>query len=152
MRNQSEGDDVGSQDQPGAPEPGGAVPAPATDPWKGFRGVMAGALILEAITVLLALPVVATVGGGLAWWSVLYLVGVAVLMIAGAGLQRRSWALAFNLILQIPVLAGVFIHGSIGIIGVVFAAVWGLILVLRSDVKRKMEQGLLPSQRVQGPA
>ena len=28
------------------------------DPWKSFRGVMAGTLILEAIVVLLALPVV----------------------------------------------------------------------------------------------
>ena len=31
------------------------------------RGVMAGTLILEAIVVLLAMPVVATVGGGLTW-------------------------------------------------------------------------------------
>ena len=31
----------------------------APDPWKSFRGVMAGTLILEAIVVLLALPVVA---------------------------------------------------------------------------------------------
>ena len=35
------------------------------DPWKSFRGVMAGTLILEAIVVLLALPVVSTVDGGL---------------------------------------------------------------------------------------
>jgi hypothetical protein len=28
------------------------------DPWKSFRGVMAGTLILEMIAVLLALPVV----------------------------------------------------------------------------------------------
>ena len=31
---------------------------PPPDPWKSFRGVMAGTLILEAIVVLLALPVV----------------------------------------------------------------------------------------------
>ena len=35
------------------------------DPWKSFRGVMAGTLILEAIVVLLALPVVAVSHGGL---------------------------------------------------------------------------------------
>ena len=34
------------------------TPAAAGDPWKSFRGVMAGTLILELITVLLALPVV----------------------------------------------------------------------------------------------
>ena len=45
------------QEEPGQPKP--------PDPWKSFRGVMAGTLILEAIVVLLALPVVATIGGGL---------------------------------------------------------------------------------------
>ncbi|MCX4097442.1 DUF4233 domain-containing protein [Nocardia sp. alder85J] len=129
-----------------------AVPPPATDPWKGLRGVMAGTLVLEAITVLLALPVVGAVGGGLSWWSVVYLVGLAALMMVGAGMQRRSWALPFNLTLQALVLLGTFVHLSIGVIGVIFAAVWAFILVLRHDVKRRMEQGLLPSQRVAGPS
>jgi hypothetical protein len=108
---------------------------------------MAGALVLEAITVLLALPVVGVVGGGLSWWSVAYLVGLAVLMILGAGLQRRQWALGYNLGLQVLVLLGALIHLSIGVIGIVFVAVWAFILVLRADVKRRMAQGLLPSQR-----
>lgn len=125
------------------------VPAPATDPWKGFRGVMAGALILEAITVLLALPVVASVGGGLEWWSTAYLVVLAAVLVVGSGLQRRPWAILFNLGLQIFVMAGTFIHLSIGIIGIVFAAVWVFILVLRADVKKRMEMGLLPSQRTE---
>jgi Protein of unknown function (DUF4233) len=124
-----------------------SAPPPATDPWKGFRGVMAGALVLEAITVLLALPVVASVGGGLSWWSITYLVGLAVLMILGAGLQRRSWALGFNLAMQVLLLAGAFIHLSIGIIGIVFVSVWAFIFILRADVKKRMDRGLLPSQR-----
>ncbi len=123
------------------------VPPPATDPWKGFRGVMAGALVLEAITVLLALPVVASVGGGLSWWSITYLVGLAVLMFLGAGLQRRSWAMRFNIAMQVLLLLGTFVHLSIGIIGVVFVAVWAFILVLRADVKKRMDRGMLPSQR-----
>ncbi|GAB2690966.1 DUF4233 domain-containing protein [Nocardia thraciensis] len=126
-----------------------AVPPPATDPWKGLRGVMAGALVLEAITVLLALPVVAAVGGGLSPWSIIFLVGLAVLMILGAGLQRRPWAVPFNLGLQVVVLLGGFLHASLLAIGVIFAAVWAFILVLRSDVKRRMDQGMLPSQRTQ---
>ncbi|WP_067683970.1 DUF4233 domain-containing protein [Nocardia miyunensis] len=123
------------------------VPPPATDPWKGFRGVMAGALVLEAITVLLALPVVASVGGGLSWWSITYLVGLAVLMFLGAGLQRRSWAMRFNIAMQVLLLLGTFVDLSIGIIGVVFVAVWAFILILRADVKKRMDRGLLPSQR-----
>ncbi|MCU1643682.1 MAG: hypothetical protein JWN03_3957 [Nocardia sp.] len=134
-----------SEDQPSLPE---GVPAPATDPWKGFRGVMAGTLVLEAITVLLALPVVATVGGGLKWWSVLYVVGLGVLMFLGAGVQRRPWAMAYNLGLQVALLAGGFIHVSILVIGVVFVAVWLFILFIRADVKKRMEAGTLPSQRM----
>ncbi|MBB5918670.1 hypothetical protein BJY24_007582 [Nocardia transvalensis] len=124
------------------------VPPPATDPWKGLRGVMAGALVLEAITVLLALPVVGVVGSGLSWWSVACLVGLAVLMFAGAGLQRKPWALPYNLGLQALLLLGGFIHVAILVIGVVFVAVWAFILLLRSDVRKRMERGLLPSQRM----
>ncbi|MFI6172596.1 DUF4233 domain-containing protein [Nocardia sp. NPDC051052] len=124
-----------------------SVPAPTTDPWKGFRGVMAGTLILEAIVVLLALPVVGSVGGGVTWASGTYLVVLAVVMFLGAGVQRRSWAMPFNLGLQVFVLLGTFIHLSIGVIGIVFAVVWGFILVLRADVRGRMEKGLLPGQR-----
>ncbi|MFD6161573.1 DUF4233 domain-containing protein [Nocardia sp. NPDC060256] len=126
-----------------------SVPAPTTDPWKGFRGVMAGTLILEAIVVLLALPVVGSVGGGVTWASGTYLVVLAVVMFLGAGVQGRSWAMPFNLGLQVFVLLGTFIHLSIGVIGIVFAVVWGFILVLRADVRGRIEKGLLPSQRAQ---
>ncbi|MEU1207301.1 DUF4233 domain-containing protein [Nocardia sp. NPDC005825] len=126
------------------------VPPPAADPWKGLRGVMAGTLVLEAITVLLALPVISAVGGGLRWWSVLYVVGLAVVMFLGAGVQRRSWAIPFNLALQVALLLGGFIHISILVIGVVFVAVWVFVLFLRSDVKKRMEAGTLPSQRMSG--
>ncbi|MEV0463529.1 DUF4233 domain-containing protein [Nocardia tengchongensis] len=126
------------------------VPPPATDPWKGLRGVMAGTLVLEAITVLLALPVISAVGGGLRWWSVLYVVGLAVVMFLGAGVQRRPWAIPFNLALQVALLLGGFIHISILVIGVVFVAVWVFVLFLRADVKKRMDAGQLPSQRMSG--
>lgn len=135
--------------EPEAPKPEATTPAPP-DPWKGLRGVMAGALVLEAITVLLALPVVADIAGGVTWVSGTYLVVLALVMIAGAGLQRRSWAVPFNLGLQVPVLIGGVFHLSIAVIGVVFLAVWAFILLLRSDVKRRMDEGTLPSQRTSG--
>ncbi|MFC3966291.1 DUF4233 domain-containing protein [Nocardia jiangsuensis] len=117
---------------------------------KGFRGVMAGTLVLEAIVVLLALPVVATVGGGITWVSGAYLVGLGVVMFLGAGLQGRSWAIPFNLTLQVLVIAGALFHLSIGVIGLIFAIVWAFLLILRHDVKKRYEQGLLPSQRLRG--
>ena len=65
-------------------------PTGGSGSWKSFRGVMAGTLILEAIVVLLALPVVSSVGGGLSAWSTAYLVGFAVLLVllAGVGAGR----------------------------------------------------------------
>lgn len=121
-------------------------PAPP-DPWKSFRGVMAGTLILEAIVVLLALPVVATSGAGLTWLSGGYLVGLAVVMILMSGMQGRPWAMWANLALQVVLIAGAVIHGAIGFIGVVFAVVWLLMVYLRAEVKRRQEQGLLPGQQ-----
>lgn len=124
------------------------IPPPASDPWKGFRGVMAGTLILEAIVVLLALPVIAAVGGGVTWFSGTYIVVLAVLMILGAGVQGKPWAIGFNLGLQVPLLIGTVFHISIGVIGLLFIAVWAFILLLRTDVQRRMDAGLLPSQRM----
>ncbi|MCB0923309.1 MAG: DUF4233 domain-containing protein, partial [Mycobacterium sp.] len=73
-----------------------AVPQ-GPDPWKSFRGVMAGTLILEVITVLLALPVVSAVGGGLTPWSTAYVLGFAALLALLTGVQGRPWAIWANL-------------------------------------------------------
>jgi hypothetical protein len=128
----------------------GAAAEPAgSDPWKSFRGVMAGTLVLEVITVLLALPVVATVGGGLTAGSTAYLVGFAVLLIVLAGMQRRPWAIWANVAVQAILVAGFFLHPTVGIMGVIFAVVWGVIAYLRAEVRRRERLGLLPGQ--QGP-
>lgn len=120
---------------------------PPPDPWKSFRGVMAGTLILEAIVVLLALPVVARSDAGLTAVSGGYLVGLAVVMILLAGVQGRPWAIWVNLALQLVVIAGALVHGAIGFIGVVFAVVWLLIAYLRAEVLRRQKRGLLPGQQ-----
>lgn len=120
---------------------------PAKDPWAGFRGVMAGTLILEVITVLLALPVISTVGGGLKWWSVTYIGVLAFLMALGAGIQRRPWAIPYNLTLQVALIAGWFVHPAIGVLGVLFTCVWLYFLYIRKDIAHREAHGLLPGQR-----
>jgi hypothetical protein len=122
-------------------------PAAAPDPWKSFRGVMAGILILEAIVVLLALPVVVVADGGLTPVAGTYLIGLAVVLILLSGLQGRSWAIWVNLAMQLVLIAGWAVHGAVGFIGLVFAGVWLLILYLRSEVKRREQHGLLPGQQ-----
>ncbi|MBV8928557.1 MAG: DUF4233 domain-containing protein [Mycobacteriaceae bacterium] len=117
------------------------------DPWKSFRAVMAGTLVLETIVVLLALPVVAVVGRGITAATGTYLVGLAVVLLLLAGLQGRPWAIWVNLAIQLVVIAGVIVHPSIGIIGAIFAVVWLVILYLRSEVMRRQKRGLLPGQQ-----
>lgn len=118
------------------------------DPWKSFRGVMAGTLILEAIVVALALPVVARVGGGLSVASGAYLIGLAVVLVLLAGVQGRPWAIWLNVAIQAVVIAGTVVHVAIGFIGVVFLLVWILIAYLRAEVLRRQKRGLLPGQRL----
>jgi len=124
------------------------TPKAIPDPMKGIRGVFAATLILEAIVVLLALLVLSKIGDGATPLSAGLVVGVAVLMIVGAGLQRRSWGLAFALVMQaVTVVVGFVFVPVLGVMGVVFALVFGGLILMRRDVARKMARGELPSQQ-----
>jgi hypothetical protein len=119
------------------------IPAPA-DPWKSFRGVMAATLILEAIVVLLAIPVVGAVGGGLSAASLGYLIGLAALLILLGGVQGRPWAIWVNLGVQVVVLAGFVVYPGVGFMGVLFTGLWLLIAYFRAEVRRRQEYGQTP--------
>lgn len=138
-----------------APDPAAQDPAPPTpsapDPIKGLRGVFAATLVLESIVVLLSLLVLAKLGGGATVLGVSVIVGLALLMIVAAGLQRRPWGLGFALGLQGVMIACGLLVPALGVMGVVFALVWGGLLLMRRDVLRKMERGELPSQQILEP-
>ncbi|GAB2511828.1 hypothetical protein CATRI_09705 [Corynebacterium atrinae] len=123
---------------------------PAKDPMKGIRGVMAGTLVLEAITIWLALTVILRVDDGAYWttfnWVAITALGAAHLIMAF--LQRLPWALPVNLALQVLLLAGVFIHPSVGIIAIIFIIVWWYLLHLRSTLIERMKRGLLTTQHL----
>jgi hypothetical protein len=102
---------------------------------------MAATLLLEAIVVLLAIPVVGAVGGGLTGVSLGYLIGVSALLILLAGAQRRPSAIWVNLGAQLLLLAGFAVYPGVGFIGVLFTGVWALIAYLRAEVRRRQEQG-----------
>lgn len=133
------------------PEPGPATdPAPAPEapnPLKGFRGVMAGALVMEVITVGLALFTVADLYGGLNS-TVGYLVGfdLLALLLTGAFL-RRSWSMIVILVLQLVLVGCIFSAIAVGVVGLLFLAVWVCLFWLRRDVSRRMAAGRLPSQQ-----
>ncbi|AKN16638.1 DUF4233 domain-containing protein [Mycobacterium haemophilum] len=114
-------------------------PLPPADPWKSLAAVMAATLLLEAIVVLLALPVVGAVGGGLTPAALIYLLGLAGLLIVLAGLQRRAWAIWVNLGVQVVALAGFAVYPGVGFIGVLFTVVWALIAYFRAEVRRRQK-------------
>src|SRR3984885_2342909 len=117
---------------------------PPADPWKSFRGGMAATLILEAIVVLLAIPVVGAVGGGLNGASLGYLIGLAALLILLGGVQGRPWAIWVNLGVQVVVLAGFVVYPGVGFLGVLFTGLWLLIAYFRAEVRRRQEYGQTP--------
>ena len=123
---------------------------PKNDPMKGVRGVMAGTHIMEAIVILLVLTVVTRVDNGAAATplALAYVVGVGLLMVVAAFLQRAKFADALNIGLQVAAVAGFFVHISMGVVAIMFAAVWWYIYHLKKNMQLRMERGLLPSQHL----
>jgi hypothetical protein len=95
----------------------------------------------------LALLVLPKFGAGATPLGVTLIAGLAVAMIVAAGLQRRPWGLTLALVLQAATIACGLLVPALAVMGVVFAAVWGGILLMRRDVLRKMERGELPAQQ-----
>jgi hypothetical protein len=120
---------------------------PAKDPMKSFRGVMAGSLIMEAIAVALALPVIAKLAGGIGSGTAWAVVAIAVALIVLCGQLKRSWAVKAVLVLQVAMIAFFFAVPAVAVLGFVFLAFWLWILWLRRDVARRMAEGRLPSQQ-----
>jgi Protein of unknown function (DUF4233) len=129
------------------PAPASDGPAAFPDPTRGLRGVFAALLVLEAIVVGLALLVLPKFGPGATPLGVGLIGGLAVAMVVASGLQRRSWGLPLALALQVATIACGLLVPALGIMGLVFAAVWAGILLMRRDVLRRMERGELPAQR-----
>lgn len=143
MSNPETGDSAGPATGPGRAH------APSVDPWKGLRGIMAGTLVLEAIVIGLVLTVIARLDGGAHFqtWKVVFVSVLAIVMIVASGLQRKPWAIPMNVALAtLAVIPGWIVHWSMGVCGLMFAAVWAYILYLRWDLARRMAGGFLPSQ------
>ncbi|GAA1471482.1 DUF4233 domain-containing protein [Corynebacterium felinum] len=123
---------------------------PVKDPMKGLRGVMAGAMGMEAITFYLVLTVILRVDNGAYWtpvnWGSVTVLATAMLIMSF--LQGRSWAVKANIALQVIALFGFFIHPSMGIIAIFFALVWWYILHLRKNLIERMKRGLLTTQHM----
>jgi hypothetical protein len=101
--------------------------------------VTTGTLLLEAIAVLLALPVVGAVGaGGLTMGPLVYLIALAAALVLLTAIQGRPWAIWMDLGLQPVLIAGYVIYPAVGVLGVLFTVVWALIAYFRAEVRRRL--------------
>lgn len=126
------------------------VARPAVDPMKGFRGVMAGGLVMEAIVVALSLLVIAKLDGGLGSAVGITVGVVIVVLIVSCALLRFPWIVWVVVAAQLALLACFAGSTAVGVVGVLFALIWGYLLWLRHDVARRMAAGRLPSQQSTG--
>lgn len=120
---------------------------PPKDPMKSFRGVQAGTLVIEAIVVALALPVVAQLGNGLTSFQGIVVLTIVAALVACCAFLRRPWTVWAVLALHGGLVAFVFALPSIAIVGVVFLAVWLWLIWLRRQVAIRMAEGTLPAQQ-----
>lgn len=111
---------------------------------KGLRGVMSATLVLESIVVLLALPVAINTGGGVGPVWVVLICLLAVALVGCCVIIKRPYALTVILVLQGLMIAGWFVTPTLGVMGLVFAAVWALILWFRAELHRRLAAGTLP--------
>ncbi len=122
-----------------------------SDPERGFRGVMSGALLLQSITVLLGLPV-ASSGRDLAVWELVVILGLAFALIAACAFVKKPWIVPVIIGLQVVAVLCWFITGALGIMGVIFAIAWWTLLHFRNEYRRRAAAGVLPSQQQDPPA
>jgi hypothetical protein len=129
-------------------EPDGAAqglnPARPYDPERGLRGVMSATLILEAVVVLLSIPVAKNTGSGTNAVGVVLICLLAVALIAACAFVSRPWFLPAALTLQALMIIGWLITPSLGVMGVVFGLVWALIIWFRNEFRRRLAAGTLP--------
>ncbi len=116
--------------------PAGEQPAPVPDPLRSFRGVAVAVLTLEGIVVLLALPLVAKLGGGVATGQGLLVGALAVALFLACGVAGRPWGIWVALALQAALIASWVAVPALGIVGVIFGLVWLCLLWFRHQVAR----------------
>jgi hypothetical protein len=119
----SHGEGQGPGQRPGLRNPQAAV-----------RGVGAGALVMEAIVLLLAIVPLSKLGGHLTGVAIGAILTLVVACLVLAALMRFAWAWYAGLALQVVLaVCGVF-NLALLALGVLFGAVWLYVLSMRRTV------------------
>jgi hypothetical protein len=106
--------------------------------------VLSATLILEALVVLLSIPVAKNTGTGADTVGVVLICALAAALIVACAFVSRSWFLPVVLSLQGLTILGWLITPSLGVMGIVFGLVWALIIWFRNEFRRRLAAGTLP--------
>lgn len=102
------------------------------DPARSLAAVAAATLALEAVVVLLAVPMVISLSGDdLSGAALAYLLALPVVLIAAAGLQRRPPGVVLGTVAQPLVILGGIVTWPLYVLGAIFAGLWAGYLSMR---------------------
>lgn len=118
----------------------------APDPERGLRGVFSAVLVFEAIAILLGLTVLAPGDASAPLWQIGTVLALAFAHILTPMLIKKRWVLGLIAALQALVVACWVFSPAIGIIGVVFVVVWGLLLWMRREFRRRVAAGTIAAR------
>jgi hypothetical protein len=126
-------------DEPGSEEPGGSggdgqPPSGLRNPRAAVRGVGAGALVIEAIVLLLAIAPLVKLGGRHTAATVVAVLTLVVLCLLLTGALRYRWAWWAGAALQVMLFACGLLHIALAVLGLLFGAVWAYVLSVRRSV------------------
>jgi hypothetical protein len=115
------------------------------------RGMCAGVLALEAITLGLTTPVLITIADVDPAVALAIGLGLAVLCLVTAGLLRREWAYGLGWLIQVAAVALGFVITVMFFLGGVFAALWATAYLLGRKIEREREAAFAAYDAEQTP-
>jgi len=125
---------------------------PVKDPLKSFNGmVIASSLIMESITLVLALPLLYKLYDGTLWTPFNYglVIGALVFHVGMIAFMNKKWALTVMVWAQLlGLILGFMAHWSIAAIFIIFGMEWLLAAYLRSNLIARMKRGYLTTQHL----
>jgi hypothetical protein len=101
------------------------------------RGMCAGVLSLEAITLGLTTPVLITIADVDVGVALVVGLGLAVSCLLVAGMLRSEWAYALGWLIQVAAVALGFWIGLMFFLGGIFAALWATAYLLGRKIERE---------------
>jgi hypothetical protein len=118
-------------------DPTTSKPSGLRNPAAAVRGAGAGALAGEGLIMLLAIVPVRVLGGHLTGLAIAFVVAMALICFALAGMLRRPWAWYGGSVVQVILFAAGFVfHPALAVLGVLFGLLWLYVLYARRTVLR----------------